>query len=120
MAPKGWLPWVKARRGTSNERGRKCSSSSDVLIFEMLSMNAPRSAHHVGRGWDRQANGSVPRHVPPDLGEVGFAGAGLIDQLAVEHHEQAIRQLQQLVEVLAYQEHSGAAVSRRQDLGMDL
>ena len=34
---------------------------------------------------------SVPRHVPADLGEVGLAGAGLVDELAVEHHHQAIR-----------------------------
>jgi hypothetical protein len=40
---------------------------------------------------DKPASGSVPRHVPPDFGEVGFAGAGLIDELAVKHHHQTIR-----------------------------
>jgi hypothetical protein len=37
----------------------------------------------------------MPGHVPPDFGEVGFAGARFIDELAVKHHHQAIRQFEQ-------------------------
>src|SRR5438552_3435144 len=53
----------------------------------------------------------MPRHMPPDLGEIGLAGAGLVDELAVEHHHQTIRQFQEFVEVLADQKHGGAAVN---------
>ena len=63
---------------------------------------------------------SVSGHVPPDLGEIGVAGAGLVDEFAVEHHHQTIRQFEQFVEVFADQQHRGAAVARRHDLGMDL
>ena len=49
-----------------------------------------------------------------------FAGLGLIDELAVEHHHDPVGQLQQLVEILADQQHGGAAVARLHDLGMDL
>ena len=34
---------------------------------------------------------SVPGHVPPDFREVGLAGTGFMDELAVEHHHQTIR-----------------------------
>src|SRR5713226_1804575 len=98
MAPKGWLPWVRARRATSNDRRRNSSSSSDVVIFEMLSMAVPLG-HHADGGCDKQAGRSVPRHVPSDFREVGFAGAGFIVQLAVKHHHQTIRQFEQLVEI---------------------
>jgi hypothetical protein len=27
----------------------------------------------------------MPRHVPPDFGEIGFAGAGFVDELTVKH-----------------------------------
>ena len=27
----------------------------------------------------------MPRHVPPDFGEIGFAGAGFVDELTVTH-----------------------------------
>ena len=56
----------------------------------------------AGRG-SRQAKGLVPRHVPADLGEIRLAGAGFVDQLAVEHHDKPVRQFEQLVEVLAGQ-----------------
>ncbi|GCC49433.1 hypothetical protein chiPu_0033481, partial [Chiloscyllium punctatum] len=62
----------------------------------------------------------MPRHMPADLGEVGFAGPGLVDERAVEHHDQPIRQLQELVEVFADQKHRRATVAGGHDLGMDL
>jgi hypothetical protein len=27
----------------------------------------------------------MPRHVPPDFDEIGFAGAGFVDELTVKH-----------------------------------
>ena len=68
----------------------------------------------------RRYRRSMPRHMAADFGEIGFAGAGFIDELAVEHHDQAIRQFQQLIEILADQEHRGATVARGHDLGMNL
>ena len=62
----------------------------------------------------------MPCHMPSDLGEIGLAGAGFMDELAVEHHHQTVRQFEEFVEVLADQKHGGAAVTRRHDLGMDL
>ena len=38
----------------------------------------------------------------------------------MEHHDQPVRQLKQLVEVFADQQHRRAAVSRGHDLGMNL
>ena len=43
-----------------------------------------------------------------------------MDELAVEHHHQTIRQFQQFVEVLADQQHRGATIARGHDLGVDL
>ena len=62
----------------------------------------------------------MPGHVPADLGEIGFAGAGFIDELAVEHHDQTIREFEQFVKVFADQQHRGAAIARGHDLGVDL
>ena len=62
----------------------------------------------------------MPGHMPPDLGEIGLARACFMDELAVEHHDQTIRQFQQFVEVLADQQHRGAAIAGGHDLGVDL
>ena len=37
----------------------------------------------------------MPGHVAADLSEIGFAGAGLVDKLAVEHHHHAVSELKQ-------------------------
>jgi hypothetical protein len=47
----------------------------------------------------------MPRHVSPDFGEIGFAGAGLVDGLTVKHYDPTIRQFEQFVEILA--DHRG-------------
>jgi hypothetical protein len=59
-------------------------------------------------------------HMTADLGEIGLAGPRLVDQRAVEHHHQAVGEFQQLVEVFADQQHCGAAIARRHDLGVNL
>ena len=61
----------------------------------------------------------MPGHVPADFGEICFAGAGLVDELTVKHYDQTIGQFQQFVEILADQ-HRGAAIAGRHDLGVDL
>ena len=43
----------------------------------------------------------MPRHMAPDFREVGFAGAGFVDGLAVEHDGHAVGELQEFVEHLA-------------------
>ena len=62
----------------------------------------------------------MPGHMPADLGEIGRAGARLVDQRAVEHHHETIGELQKLVEIFADQQHGRAAIARRHDLGVDL
>ena len=62
----------------------------------------------------------VARRVAADLGEVGGAGGHLVDEPPVEDDHDAVGELEQLVEVLADEEHRGAAVARRHDLGMNL
>ena len=46
----------------------------------------------------------MPRHAPPEFGEIGFAGAGLVDELTVKHYDQMIRQFEPFVEILADQQ----------------
>jgi hypothetical protein len=55
----------------------------------------------------------MPRHMPPDLGEVSFAGRGFVDELTVEHYDQTIGQFEQFVEILADQQPCGAAIAGR-------
>ena len=59
----------------------------------------------------------MPRHMSPDFGEIGFAGAGFVDELTVKHYDQTIGQFQQFVEILADQQHCRAAVACSHDLG---
>ena len=94
-APKGWLPWVMARRATSNDRRRKCASRSEGVSVESSTIQYLTVVVSIVA--------SMPRHMPADFGEVRLAGAGLVDEFAVEHHHQTVRQFQQLVEVLADQ-----------------
>ena len=49
----------------------------------------------------------MTRHVPPDLGEIGFTGAGLVDELTVEHHDQTVGEFEQFVKVFADEKHRG-------------
>ena len=62
----------------------------------------------------------MPGHVAADLGEIGLACARFVDDRAVEHYDHAVGEFEKLVEVLADQQHRGAAVARCHDLGMDL
>ena len=62
----------------------------------------------------------MPGHVPADLGEIGLAGASFMNELPVKHYDQVVGQFQQFVEILADQQHCGATVAGRHDLGMDL
>ena len=41
----------------------------------------------------------MPRHVPPDFGEISLAGAGFVDELTVKHYDQAIGQFEQFVAI---------------------
>jgi hypothetical protein len=40
----------------------------------------------------------MPRHMPSDFGEIGFAGAGLVDELTVKHYNQTVGQFEQFVD----------------------
>src|SRR5713101_4108446 len=62
----------------------------------------------------------MPRHVAADRDGIGIARARLVDQTAIEDDNDAVGELQELVEVLAHQEHRRAAVAHRDDLGVDL
>ena len=61
----------------------------------------------------------MPRHMSADLGAVGGVGRRLISESAARHHQDAVGELEQLVEVLAHQQHGGTAVARRHDLAAD-
>src|SRR6202021_2343044 len=65
-------------------------------------------------------NALVTRHVPSDFREISLAGASLIDQFAVEHDGEPVREFEQFVEILADQQHRGAAISRGHDLRVNL
>ena len=79
------------------------------------------SASSATRPWcDPRCRLRVPGHVAADVDEVGFAGARLVDQSAVEDNDDAVGELEQLVEVLAHQQHRCAAVAHLHDLGVDL
>jgi hypothetical protein len=45
------------------------------------------------------------RHLSSNFGEIGFAGAGFVDELTVKHYGPTIRQFEQFVEILA--DHRG-------------
>ena len=60
----------------------------------------------------------MTRHVAADLGEIGVTGVGLMDEFAVEHHDQTVRKFEQFVKVFADEKHRGAMVARRHDLGI--
>src|SRR5262245_42861360 len=59
-------------------------------------------------------------HRATDDLDVGARRRCLVHQAAVEHDQEAVGQLQQLVEVLAHQEHGGARVAGGDDPVVDL
>src|SRR5688572_31251625 len=52
--------------------------------------------------------------------DVSLLARRLVHDAPLEHHEHTVGQLQQLVKVLADEEHAGAAVARGHDLSADL
>jgi hypothetical protein len=62
----------------------------------------------------------MSRHVPANFGEICLAAAGLVDELAMEHDDEAVGEFKRFVEVLTDPQHRGAAVARRHDLGVNL
>ena len=81
------LPWVVERRATSNDRRRKYASASSWL--------------------SSVSSAILTRHVAAGLGKVGLTGAGLLDEFAVEHHDQTVRKSEQFVKVFADEKHRG-------------
>ena len=77
----------------------------------------------LARGRRRETASARPRrksnarHVASDLHEVGVARGRLVDEPAVEHDQDAVGQLEELVQVFADQQHRRPAVARRDDLG---
>jgi hypothetical protein len=39
--------------------------------------------------------------MPADFGEIGFARARFVDKAAVEHHDDSVGQLEQLIQIFA-------------------
>ena len=56
----------------------------------------------------------------PIAGKIGPIRRRLVDDPSVEHDDEAVGQLEQLVEILAHQQHGGAAIARRHDLRVDV
>ena len=52
----------------------------------------------------------MPRHMSPDFGEIGFAGAGFVDELTVKHSNQAVGQEKNGANYLANRPSSGSPV----------
>ena len=46
-----------------------------------------------------------------DVGEAGFAGAGLVDEFAVEYHHQTIQQFQPFIKIFADRRDRAAVVA---------
>ena len=62
----------------------------------------------------------MPGHVAADLDEIGFAHRRIMDEPAVEHDDDAVGNLQDLVEIAAHQQHRGAAIACGDKLGVNL
>ncbi len=54
----------------------------------------------------------MPRHVLADHPQIGRGDGGFVDQLAGEHDHDPVRQFEDLVQILADQQHGGATVAR--------
>src|SRR4029077_11873109 len=102
-----------ARRAMSNDRRRKSSSSFAWSKSEVLLIAAPTAssimqmADAAGKRTPSELQASsMSRHVPTDLGEIGLAGARFIDEFAVEHHHEPVREFEQFIEVFRSEEHT--------------
>src|SRR5947199_2265394 len=62
----------------------------------------------------------VAGHARADDGDVGPRGRGLVHDASAEDDREAVRELEQLVEIFADEQDGRAAVSRRQDPVVDL
>src|SRR6516165_5297355 len=113
---------IAARRETSLPRlAPKPPGSMKSRCMSMTISAADRRSSAKGYGRAARVGISmVSGHVGTNRARVGGLDRGLVDDASLRHHEDAIGQLEQLVEVLADQQHRGAAVARRHKLAADL
>jgi hypothetical protein len=88
------IPWGAADKPTEGGAAARTTPFARINGIERQLLKGktacrPRATAQGGRqARDRPA--SVSGHVAADLGEVGFAGASFIDELAVKNHHQAV------------------------------
>src|SRR5437016_3179442 len=102
------LPQPRKQRkpkGSAERRGRP--------LWPSMKGCADRAARGAGEG-------SVSGHVATHDREVGVGDGRLIHELAIEHDDHAVGQLEQLVEILADEENRRAAVAGPHHLRADL
>src|SRR5216117_916732 len=92
-------------KGSAEQRGRP--------LWPSMKGCADRAASGAGEG-------SVSGHVATHDREVGVGDGRLIHELAIEHDDHAVGQLEQLVEILADEENRRAAVAGPHHLRADL
>jgi hypothetical protein len=59
------------------------------------------------------------RHMVPDDGDIRRLNRRLIDNLTITHHQDTVREGQELVQVLTHQQHSCPLIAHRHDLRAD-
>ena len=62
----------------------------------------------------------VPGHVTADDGDIRFGSGSLVDEFAVEHHDDSVGKLEDFVEIFADQQHRRTAITCLDDLRTDL
>src|SRR5262245_59753556 len=94
---------------------------SRCMSITMSAVVAVSNAYGYGRaaisgtdGGEPRGRRVVPGHAGADDRDVGLHGRGLVHEAPAEDDRDAVRELEQLVEIFADQEDGGAAVAGRQ------
>src|SRR5262245_60219694 len=101
-------------------KSRCMSITTSAVVASSNVYGYGRAAISGTRGRVRGGRCVVPGHAGADDRDVGLRGHGLVHEAPTEDDRDAVRELEQLVEVFADQEDGGAAVAGRQDPVVDL
>src|SRR5437867_3716102 len=103
------------------------STKSRCMSITISAVVAGSNEYAYGRaaisgtgGRERRRRGRMTGHPGAEHGDVGLRGHGLVHDAAAEDDRDAVRELEQLVEVFADEQDGRAGISRRHDPIVDL
>ncbi len=112
--------WILVRCFREHAQRGPCPTVHGKLCRARLVMDEWFDGGDGARGWGGGIRVAMAGHVAADDGDVGVSDGAFVDELSVEHDDDAVGEFEGFVEVFGDQQDGGAAVSGVHDLRADV